>query len=326
MEPLFRLEPRLSHQRAWRPEPKSHCLQALRRNNRRMCGCYKAPMSQLASKPPILLAALALISASACATTSPGSEDGDESQSSTTQMEGTDSDGEPWEPTPARGDIQISSVVINQAVDIPITVLGEWVGPADRNSYIIGDRDSLLRVFWEIPEDWQAREIEARLELYYPDGELVEKSQTLMVDGPSLAGDLNRGFWFALIAEEFPPGLEYHVSLWEAAPGAEGERESTTIIESPLAGPELIGIQPETMQLKVELVPVNYQIPGCNRNTADLDVVSEEQAQIFLDYHHEQYPVQDVIMNYRRDSPIQWETELTSLADWALLVMRALVR
>jgi hypothetical protein len=224
-----------------------------------------------------------------------------------------DSDtGEPvFEPVPARGDINLSSVVINQGVDVPIAVAGEWVGPADRNTFIVANRDTLLRGFWEIPADWVPRTIQAQLELRYPDGTVQVLINNTVVDGPSFPGDLKRAFVFPLVADQLPPGIEYHLSLWDIDPIAADQRESTTITESPIGGFQQIGIQSEPVEMKVILVPVKYNFGSCDTDTS---LLTEAEEQRFLDYIHEQNPVQEVIWEFRRDQPIVWETELTSLA------------
>jgi hypothetical protein len=223
-----------------------------------------------------------------------------------------DGDGDAeWEPIPARGDINLSSVVVNQGVDVAVAVNGEWVGPADRNTYVVSGRDTLLRGFWEVPEDWVPRPIRAQLELRYPDGTSEVLEDTKLIDGPSFPGDIDRGFFFPLVAAQFPPGVEYHMTLWEAEEGHEDQRESSTVIESPIGGLAEIGIQPEPAEMRVVLVPVAYSTATCNTNTAD---ITPEQEKFFLDYLHEQNPVQQVHWEFRRDAPIQWNSTLTSLA------------
>jgi hypothetical protein len=230
-----------------------------------------------------------------------------------------DGDIEPWEPIPARGDIALTQVVLNQGVDVPIAVDGVWVGPAERNTFVVASRDTLLRGFWDIPDDWVPRQITAVLELRYPDGTQTTITDTKMIDGPSFAGDLTRGFIFQLLAAQFPPGLEYHMTLWEAGPGAEDQRESTTVLESPIGGLQLIGAQSEPVELKVVVMPVVYDDgAGCSTNTAT--EITAEQEQRFADYLHEQYPVQSVTMEFRRDTPIVRNEPLTSLSQlWAPL-------
>ncbi len=233
----------------------------------------------------------------------------------TENSSGTDSgdgDGDAqFEPIPARGDINLSLVVVNQGVDVPIAVEGEWVGPEARNTYVVGNRDTLLRGFWELPEDWVPRNIRAQLELRYPDGTTETFTDDKLIDGPSYPGDFDRAFMFPLIAEQFPPGVEYHLTLWELDKIGAEQRESTTVIESPIGGLAQIGIQPEPAELKVVLVPVQYNTGECNTNTAE---ITEEEEQLFRDYIHEQNPVQEVIWEFRRDAPIQWGTTLTSLS------------
>ena len=151
--------------------------------------------------------------------------------------EESDTGGEPWEPIPARQNINLSSIVVNQAVDVPVANNGVWVGPNERNTFVVGNRDTLLRGFWEIPEDWVDRPITARLQLRYPDGTEETQEKTLTIDGPSFPGDLNRAFTFPLIAAQFPPGLQYQMTLWEAEPGHDDLPESTTVIASPVSGP-----------------------------------------------------------------------------------------
>jgi hypothetical protein len=241
-----------------------------------------------------------------------GNSEGDTGSESGEAGEAGETEGTPFEPIPARGDIALTQVVVNQGVDVPIANNGEWVGPTDRNTYVVGNRDTLLRGFWEIPEDWTPRNITAVLDLEYPDGTTETYENTLMIDGPSFPGDLDRAFTFPLVAEQFPPGLKYHMGLWEAEPGAEMERESETITESPVGTLELIGAQPEPAELKVVMMPVAYNAGGCNTNTGT--EVTEEQEQLFIDFLHEQYPVQEIIWEFRRDTPIEWNQELTSLA------------
>jgi hypothetical protein len=225
-----------------------------------------------------------------------------------------DGDGDAWAPIPARGDIALTHVVVNQGVDVAIAVDGVWVGPEARNTFVVAGRDTLLRGFWTIPDDWVPRQITAVLDLKYPDGTETSLTDTKLIEGPSFAGDLSRGFIFQLLADDFPPGLEYHMTLWEAAPGAEEQRESTTIIESPIGGLQLIGAQPEPAELKVVVLPVIYDNgTGCSTNTAT--GVTPEQEQKLLDYMHEQYPVQEIIWEYRRESPIVWNNALNSLAE-----------
>ena len=241
----------------------------------------------------------------------------DDSTSADADEVGSDDEGEPWVAEPARGNIVLRDVVVNQGVDVAIAHDGVWVGPAERNTYVVADRDSLLRAYWEIPEDWEARPITARLDLTYPDGTEVSYEDTKMVETASFAGDLDRGWYFGLLADEFPPGLVFHISLWEGEEGHSDIPESSTVIEAPLDGPSQIGVQPEPAEIKVVMMPVVYSAPGCNTDTS---TISAEVEQEFIDLIHERNPVKEVQWEYRRETPIQWNQQLNSLAElWAPL-------
>jgi hypothetical protein len=253
-----------------------------------------------------------------------GEDDVAEANSETgTSDEGTDDDDTGTEQgIPARGDISLTNVVVNQGVDVTIAVDGVWVGPAERNTYLVGNRDSLIRAYWTVPEGWVPREIKATLDIEYPDGTKATLEDVKMIEGDAFAGDLNRGFWWSLVGTQFDPGLKFQVRLWEVDETYASEPESTSVIVSPLDGMELIGVQPEPMQLKVQFVPVKYDAGTCHTDTSTL---TEEEIQRFIDNLHEQNPIQEVQFTFRTDATIEWNEQLNSLAElWQpLLDLRA---
>ena len=261
--------------------------------------------------PTLGLFGLALL-VGGCATdeTTDDGADGETTAASGGEGDG-DGDTPAFDPVPARGNIHLASVVVNQGVDVQIAADGEWVGPADRNTYIVSGRDTLLRGFWEIPEDWTPRVVRAQLELRYSDGTSTVLADDRYIDGPSFPGDFDRAFRFPIPAEQFPAGTDFHISLLDVDPVAASLPESSTVLEAPIGGFQPIGIQPEPVEMKVILVPVKYSAGSCNTNTAE---ITEEQEQEFLDYIHEQNPVQEVVWEFRRTTPIEWNTTLTSLA------------
>lgn len=258
-----------------------------------------------------------------CVEKDPATEDdvGDGDGDADSMDTGTD-DGALNEDIPARGDIALTTVVVNQGVDVPIAIDGVWVGPAERNTYLVGNRDSLVRAYWTIPEDWVDREIKATLDVEYPGGVKKTLTSVKVVDADAFPGDLNRGFYWSLIGEEFDPGLKFQIKLWEAGPGHEDQRESTTVLVSPLDGMQQIGVQPEPMQIKVQFVPVKYDAGTCHTDTS---TITQEQLDTFINDMHEQNPVQEVLLDFRTDATITWDAPLNSLAElWQpLLDLRA---
>jgi hypothetical protein len=159
--------------------------------------------------------------------------EGDSEPTPTTAGEGTeDSDASsstggpaPWVPIPARGGVEIDYVEANQGVGVKIGADGAGVGGADRNTYLLQNRLMLVRAFWKpLPGDWTPREIEGRLIVTYPDDtpEKVLKSKTL-VEGEAFVGNLDRSFYWGLMADEVVPNIRYRVELWEVGPGVADE-------------------------------------------------------------------------------------------------------
>jgi hypothetical protein len=239
---------------------------------------------------------------------------------------GTEDTGSPLLEVPARGNISISQVVVNQGVDVPIAENGVWVGPAERNTYLVGDRDSLIRAYWTIPDDWTPRMIRATLDVSYPDGTTKTLISEKLVDDDSYAGSLDRGFWWSFVGQEFDPGLTFQVKLWEMEDGYEAypESDASAVLAAPLDGPQLIGVQSEPLEIKVQFVPTHY-INGMGCDT-DTSTITEEQIQNFIDYLHEHNPVQSVQFDFRTDAKIEWTEGLNSLAElWQpLLELRAI--
>lgn len=171
--------------------------------------------------------------------------------------------GEPFVAFPARGGIVISAVEANPGVAVPIGKDGAPVGGADRNSFIPKNRDTLIRVFVDVPDDWTPRKIEARLHLT-GNGVDTRLSQTILVEKDTFVGALETGFYFGAEAKDMVPGVKYQVELWEAEPGQETLPDDGT----PVAlkdGPSFVGVESEFAELRVVLVPVDYKFGSCTK-------------------------------------------------------------
>jgi len=171
--------------------------------------------------------------------------------------------GEPFVPFPARGGIVITAVEANPGVAVPIGKDGVWVDGKGRNAYIPKGRDTLIRAFVDVPDDWTPRPIEARLML---SGGGVDQTltQTLTIEADSFVGDLTSTFYFGVHADVIVPGLKYQIELWEAAPGQEALPE----VPMPVAlkdGPGPVGVESAFAEMRVVLVPVDYSFNGCNK-------------------------------------------------------------
>jgi hypothetical protein len=188
--------------------------------------------------------------------------DGDslgEGESGESGSEGGSGDGDgdtASDGAPARG-IHLTEVEANQGTAILIGKDGEWVGPEDRNAFMIRDRDTLIRTQHVVDEGWVPREITGVLHLIDAEGnELQPRSRTMLVEGPSDPKNLSTEFYFSILAEEAQPGLSYWVELLEAT-----DTDTSALVEGINTTPEdfaLIGYEETPLEMKVMLVPIHY--------------------------------------------------------------------
>ncbi len=190
-----------------------------------------------------------------------GDETGSSGETTAAASTGEPTTGEPFVPFPARGGIVITAVEANPGVAVLIGKDGGPVGGAERTSFIPKNRDTLIRVFTDVPDDWTPRKLEARLSLS-GGGVDTELSQTVLIEKDTFPGTLESGFFFGLTADVMVPGLKYQVELWEAEPGQEMLPDEGT----PVAlkdGPTFVGVESDFTELRVVLVPVDYNFGKC---------------------------------------------------------------
>ena len=261
--------------------------------------------SGLARSPHVVVLFGCVLALGACAVDD-DTEAVDDNGETTTQLGDGDGDDTPQlEPTLARG-ISIGEVEINQGTRIPIGNGGEWVDGPERLGYLIASRDSLLRVHYTVDEDWVPRPIEARLTLSFPDGTSQVFTDVREIEESSQPYSLNGTFYFGLVAEQghTVAGTTYQIELWETTGGAgEGLAEGANI--NPASGPALIGFEAVPMQIKVILVPIEYngKVPN----------LSEEVQEQVVNNLYEQNPVTEILHDVH--SPVPYDSNLTSLGN-----------
>jgi hypothetical protein len=216
--------------------------------------------------------------------------------------------GAPWEAPLARGGIVVDWVQANQGVGVSIGANGTGVGPADRAAPLIANRITLVRAFWTVPDDWQPREIEGRLVVEHADGSEQVLSNTALIEGDAFEGDLNRSFYWGLMAHETQPGLQYRVELHETTPDHDADPEPAVPPMLPSDGSlAYVGIEDSYLVLKTVIVPYEYDDgAGCS-TTPD---TSEETMQLFRDLIYMQNPVDR--LDFEIHAPIVWNTPLES--------------
>lgn len=216
----------------------------------------------------------------------------------------------PFEPIPALGGVALKWVEANQGIGVAIGRDGAGVGGAERTSYLVQNRLTLIRAFWDtLPADWVPRPIEGRLIVSgYPDGDRVFTS-VATVEGESFIGNLQKSFYWGLMPDDVIAGLKYRIELWEtekghallgpdAAPGASPPN-------LPLSGNAHIGIEDSWQTMKVTIVPYLYNFGGCT-TTPD---TSAETMKLFHDFMFMMNPIERLDITIHE--PIAWEGELT---------------
>ncbi|MEZ4454098.1 MAG: hypothetical protein R3B09_31880 [Nannocystaceae bacterium] len=183
-----------------------------------------------------------------------GSGSESEGESSTT--------GEPFEPYTARG-LRITRVEANPGVAVPIGLDGEAVEGAGRNAYLPPRRDTLIRAYVAVDDDWVTRSIEARLTLTQQDGTETTLTDTFEIDGDTFPGKLTSGINFGVPAELMLPGVQYRMTLWETAWGYEDQPEADPPAAAPYVGSAFIGVEDTYLNLRVVVVPVDYKFGTC---------------------------------------------------------------
>jgi len=259
--------------------------------------------------------ASATATSTATASTSIGAEESSSSEAVTTSGDGTTSETpttggpEPFVPGPVHGGLEIDWVEANQGVGVAIGRDGAGVGGAERTSYLLQNRLTLIRAFWKpLPDDWVPRAIEGRLTITYSDGtpELVLKSKPVMVNQESFIGSLDRSFYWGLMKEQVVPGIKYHIELFELEAGHEDYPAGANPPRMPYTGNTFLGIEASDQVLKITLVPFNYDSGDGCKTTPD---TSDATMKIFQDQMYMMNPVDK--LDFTLHAPVDWNTKLS---------------
>ena len=181
------------------------------------------------------------------------------------------------EPGPVRGDLEITSIEVSQSVVQPIYQDGEVLNPAMYGVPLIPGRNMWVRALWDPPLEWEPRPLTARLHIEYPDGEEeviiedreTEKGHPPVVKGKSSPTDMLTSFYWRLDGEDVVPGMRYSVTVVETEV-RDDIPESTGKTRWPREDNTSLPIQTAPARLRLSIVGVRYDIPGCSTDTSML--------------------------------------------------------
>ncbi|MCA9705833.1 MAG: hypothetical protein KDK70_08300, partial [Myxococcales bacterium] len=227
--------------------------------------------------------------------------------------DGTGTTGEPAE-VPARG-VRVSLVELNAGVATAIGRDGAWVPGPERNAAIVGGRDTAFRIRVDVDEaGWVPRELEARLSLHPPQGEVEVFSAIETISGDSAAAEdsLDSTFMLTVPAASMVHLLRFEVELFEAAQtGWEDLPEPDPAAPRlPADGPDFVGVEADVMNMRLVLVPVQYDGPGCSATFDTSPEVLAQYEAAMLQHNplqtlelevHDPYPVNDLDLSDPND-------------------------
>lgn len=232
---------------------------------------------------------------------------------------GASEDGGPADQdVPARGGIVVSLVEANPGVAVPIGRAGAWVGPEGRNAPLPKGRNTVVRVYVDVDEaTWISREIEARLSIHMPDGTVHEQSEVTTIAQDSSTTSMQSGFLFGVVAEQMVPGVRYQVTLFEGGTGWES-LPAVAVPPATPAEPDYIGVESAELEMKVVLVPVTYEGPGCSESVE----TDDETLQRYADAMYQQNPLETLDIQWGAPYVVN-DLDLTDGNDFFTLLGRA---
>lgn len=196
------------------------------------------------------------------------------------EAKGDGETGEPEDYGPVRGDLDITAIEVSQSVVQPVYLDGEVLNPATYGVPLVPGRHMWVRALWDPPLEWTPRPLTARLHIEFPDGEEVvyedretEKGHPPVVVGKSSPTDMLTSFYWRLDPEDVVPGIRYSVTVVEPEPASDIPA-STGKTRWPREENTALPIQSAPTSLRVSLVGVRYNVPGCSSDTSNL---SEEE-------------------------------------------------
>ncbi|MEM7153426.1 MAG: hypothetical protein AAF799_11330 [Myxococcota bacterium] len=221
----------------------------------------------------------------------------------------------PTDPPPAglAAGITVTRVTANQGVQVDIGRDGFGVGPAERQAPLVAGRRTLVRAFWTLDDDFEAREIRARLTLRSPAEEhSLTYTQTIDRD----AEDHPEGpyFWWILEPDDVVPGLEYSVELSDAEPSEAPVDTDTSAARLPVSGVTAFGVEASPTQLRVVVVPIVHQLGGC----AQVPPIGPSEAEIFSRTLDQLNPVAQLDLQVR--DAVLYEASLGGASDFSDLL------
>jgi hypothetical protein len=215
---------------------------------------------------------------------------------------GTSGTGGVGESTLVAG-LEISKLSIYQTVEIPL--MEDWAELSDRPADVVQGKDALLRVFVKRQAGWAARTVRAEVAISSSGGDVTLTGER-QISGDSTDAELNSTLNVKIPAAELAGDATYSVSLVEA--GGSGAAGDATRARWPESGAAEVGERDLGGELKLRLVPIQYDADGSGR----LPDTSETQLELFRQAFTKLYPVPPDAIDLQITDPMTWNSAVSS--------------
>lgn len=215
--------------------------------------------------------------------------------------------------TYARGGIELNAITVDQGVAIPIFEDGVQIPVDDRDSGLVTGRPMLVRGFWAVPDDWEVRDIEARLVLHYPDEPEQTATRTLTIEGDSVPQWFDGAFSFYVPAELARAGTKIDLTLYEVAKPPDDALPPAVVPRLPEAGSATLALDADPREIEVVIVPIDHQFDGGKVCPDVPPAFDAQRLQGFADALYAQNPVQAVRVT-AREQPLVWSESAAQLS------------
>ncbi len=196
--------------------------------------------------------------------------------------------------------IGIVQVTANQGVSVPLSDGASPIEIDSRNARLLDERTTLIRVWVDVADDFEPREILAKFHFEFPDGRVEVGEVTKLIEGPTRDQSLDTSINAVVPPDFIVAGMTWQVTLHEVDDSiplvADGDRGIGLHGMAP-EEPDDLGILATDHELKVRFVPIEHVIEG--EECPPTPEVMPQDLDRLEHYLMQQNPVQQVTFEVR---------------------------
>lgn len=197
-------------------------------------------------------------------------------------------------------DLGLERVTIDQGVALDVFADGRYIQADDRPTKLINGRNAYVRAFWTIPEDWEPREIEARLRVHLADGSIEIGVDQLPIEGPANEKWFEGAFGWLLPGVWVDEETELDVTFYEVEEPDEDSDPPEVVPRAPPEGSFPMGVSNDVREIDVHVVRIKHDYDG-GKQCEDVVEVTDELLKDFEGYMSAVNPLQKVNLDLRDD-------------------------